>query len=355
LHRAGYRTALIGKYLNAYPGNHVPPGWDRWAAFAREGDGGAYYDYDLFVHDARGSRFEHHGTAAGDYSTTVLKDRALAFIRGTPAGHPFFLYVAPFAAHARIVPAPRDRHAYDGYETPLPPNFNEADVSDKPPYVRASRPVSAAFYEERYRKEFEALRSVDRMVGDILGELRSSGRLHDTLVVFMSDNGAAFGEHRWDFKLTPYEEVIRIPFVVRYPPLTASTTGARTHAIVANIDVAPTLADVAGIDFHGVGTVDGVSLAPILDGSRRRVRRSFLLEHLYESNHHPVPTYCGLRTPRWTYARYRDGFQELYDLDRDPYELQNLAHVPALAGVLRELRARTKRACDPPPPGYRWP
>ncbi len=133
LQKAGYRTGLFGKYFNHYPGGFVPPGWNTWASFPDTHNGGAYYNYSLYVKDAHGTRIEKYGSDPSDYSTTVIKNKAMTFLRSTSPASPLFLYVAPFAPHGRIVPAPQDKGSYSGYRQPLPKSFDERDVSDKPP------------------------------------------------------------------------------------------------------------------------------------------------------------------------------------------------------------------------------
>jgi arylsulfatase A-like enzyme len=352
LDTAGYRTALFGKYLNDFPGRSAPPGWDRMAAFDHAHTGGAYYDYSLFVKDAHGSRTRIYGSARDDYSTSVLGRYAMSFLRGTGPEQPFFLYLAPYAPHAAVVPAPRDVGSWSGYRQNLRPNFNEGDLSDKPRYLRGRDRVGVVFTRHRFQVEYEGLQAVDRMVGRIIGYLRSSDRLHDTLIVFMSDNGIMFGEHRWPDKFPPYEESVRVPLVVRYDAVTGPRAGARSSAIVSNVDLAPTFAEATTVPFDGVGTVDGVSLMPLLRGEAHAVRRDLLLEHAdYPAKYH-VPSYCGLRTSGWVYVRYATGEQELYDLAKDPYELTNVAG--RSTEVRDRLRARTRTLCDPPPPGFTW-
>jgi arylsulfatase A-like enzyme len=355
LHDAGYRTALIGKYLNDYAGPYVPPGWDRWAVFSGLENGGAYYDYNLYVSDGTTAGLESHMTYdPSDYSTTVLKHKAVNFLRSTPADVPLFLEITPYAPHFHAVGAPQDVGAYKGTVTNLPPSFNETDVSDKPAYIRKSSLSSAAATEARYERQYEALQAVDRLVGRVVEELRASGRSQNTMILFMSDNGVQFGEHRWVYKLVPYEESIRVPFVVRFPSMVGTRAGSVSTALVSNIDIAPTFADIAGIvGFNGVGTVDGVPFTPLLDGTASAIRPDLLLEHIdYHVKYH-VPSYCGLRTPNWMYARYGGGFQELYRLSTDPYEERNVARkgLPAL----HRLRHRTDVLCTPRPPGYLWP
>ena len=352
LHEAGYRTALFGKYLNDFNGRHAPVGWDRFSTFVDSPMGGAYYDYSLFERNGDGSHVQRYGSAAADYSTSVIARKALSFLRTTPSTSPFFLYVAPVAPHAATVPAPQDIGTWSGFRQTLRPSFDETDVSDKPGYIRALSPIPEAEIRRHYELQYEALQAVDRMVGAILDELRRSDRLNDTLIVFMSDNGVEFGEHRWTYKLTPYEESIRVPMVVRFDPMTRTLAGTTSEALVSNVDMAPTIADIAGVPFQGVGTVDGVSIAPLLAGTASAVRSGVLLEHIDYPGHYHVPSYCGIRTPGWVYARYDGGWEELYRLRSDPYELNNVAD--SATDELRTLRARTRALCRPLPPEYRW-
>ena len=351
LQQAGYRTALFGKYFNNYPGG-VPPGWNDWASFVDLKNGGAYYDYSLYVKNLGGTGIEEYGSDPSDYSTTVLNNKAMTFLRSTSPATPFFLYVAPFAPHGGSVPAPSDKGSYAGYRQPLPESFNERDVSDKPYYIRALDPIEKRVVQKQFRLQYEALQAVDRMVDHIVRYLASTGRLHDTAIMFISDNGINRGEHRLDRKSVPYEESIRVPFVVRYDPMTGPRAGSTSNAFVANVDLAPTFAELAGdMPFQGLGSVDGTSFVPLLDGSRSSTRSHLLLEHLNEPNG-LVPSYCGLRTQRRLYVRYAGGFQELYRLDSDPHELRNVAdHAPAEVAALRQI---TETECSPAPPGYQW-
>ncbi|MGZ5301438.1 MAG: sulfatase/phosphatase domain-containing protein, partial [Actinomycetota bacterium] len=193
--------------------------------------------------------------------------------------------------------------------------------------------------------QYRTLLSVDRQVEVLIGALRDTGRLGDTLVVFTSDNGLSWGEHRWVKKEVPYEESIRVPLVVRYDPSTAVDAGATSSALALNIDIAPTIAAVAGVPV----STDGRSLLPLLGGAGTDGWRTrFLIEHMEGAN--PVPTYCAMRTDRYLFSRYATGEQELYDLQTDPFELTNAANEdPALTeDLLRDLN----ELCDPAPPGY---
>ena len=342
---AGYRTAFVGKYLNGYakPG-YVPPGWARWAAFLRGPS--PYFDYAMSVD----GELREFGSAAADYSTDVLAGIAERFIRGTPSGDPLFLFLAPSAPHHPQTPAPR----YAWTEPIIPfspgPNVPERDVSDKPAYIRALGSQDR-HSEQEWNAKAVALKAVDDLVVRTVRALRDRGNLRNTLLVFMSDNGLAVGEHRWSYKLTPYEESIRIPLVVRYDPLTRGTS---TNALAVNIDLAPTIAEIVGVETPGA---EGRSLVPLLGGDVSAIRTGFLIEHLqFRRGPHRAdpPTYCALRTVDRLFVHYDTGEEELYDLRRDPYQLRNLATDPARRAELDELRARTKLRCRPPPPRFSW-
>jgi N-acetylglucosamine-6-sulfatase len=341
LDRSGYRTALIGKYLNGYglDDRHVPPGWDRWVAFARHN--AAYYDYNLNVD----GRVVHHGYGRADYSTDLLASAADAFIASTPSDRPLFLYFAPFAPHGPQTPAPRDVGTWN-MQPPLdPPNQNEADVSDKPPYVR-NMPLAgeAATNDIRLGAE-ESLLAVDDAVRGIVRALKDSGRLHDTLIVFASDNGMAAGEHRRLAKSSPYEESIRVPLVIRYDLIRDLPT--RRSQMVLNIDLAPTFAAVAGASYP---STDGRSLLPLLDRAPVIWRNSFVIEHELMAKD-AVPSFCAIRTTRWKFVRYADGFEELYNLANDPYEMQNIAGDPSSQRMVSRFRNESRARCRPLPPG----
>jgi arylsulfatase A-like enzyme len=200
-----------------------------------------------------------------------------------------------------------------------------------------------AFRADQYR----SLLGVDRALGRILDALERAGRLENTLIVFTSDNGILHGEHRWIKKEAPYEEAIRVPLVMRWDAA-EWTPGTELPGVLAlNIDLAPTIADAAGVAHP---PTDGRSLLPILAGDRSSTRSDFLIEHMEGEN--PVPTFCAVRSERWTYVRYATGEEELYDLAADPFELENAAGAPSMRPVLEERRARLRTLCSPVPPGF---
>ena len=341
LDRAGYTTAYVGKYLNGYDGSFVPKGWDRWITFTGLAD---YYRYTLLRDGVRRA----YGSGPAAYSTDVLAADAAAVIREAEGN--LFLLFAPYAPHADISggpPAPAPRHAGTVPVEPWrPPGVGE-DLSDKPRWLRrvsANLPHAASGNSAAVRAgQLEALRAVDDAVAVILEALEETGRLADTLLIFTSDNGYTWGEHGLgNWKLVPYEESIRVPFVVRFDG--RAPVGRQEPRLVANIDIAPTVAAAAGLS----RTTEGRSLLPLLSGDPVPWRRDVLVEHKGEA----VPTYCAVRSEPWMYAQYTDGSEELYDLAADPHQLENLAGRLTMRAVRHAQRLRLRKLCRPVPPGF---
>jgi N-acetylglucosamine-6-sulfatase len=342
LDAAGYRTIFVGKYLNGYSGPDVPPGWDDWRAF--NGAPG-YFGYELTVNGRR----VRYGHDAREYSTDVLGGKAAR--AAATAREPFLLVFSPAAPHRPATPAPR--HANVRLRLPgfAPPSFGERDLSDKPAYVRAgARPLNAA--QARFReRQYRSLLAVDDAVARILDALERSGRLHDTIVVFTSDNGVEWGEHGFPSvrKGVPYDGATRVPLVVRYDALVA---GPRTETrLISNADLAPTLAELAGVRFP----TEGRSLLPLLRGELGIEWRTELVVESAggEDPELEIPSYCGVRSARYSYVLYATGEEELYDLSSDPFQLESRAGEPAFRAVRREALEDLRSLCFPLPPGYR--
>ena len=287
------------------------------------------------------------GDTAADYSTDVLADRAVSFIRSTQADEPLFLLYSPYAPHGIATPAPRHVGQYASMSIPTTPNFNEADVSDKPAWVR-NLPLSSQTPETSGRRTIrETLLAVDEAVTALVSALQETGRLSNTLLIFTSDNGFSRGEHRWWSKQAAYEELIRVPLLIRYDPYGSSPREA--DELVQNVDLAPTIAAVTGVPVPGT---EGSNLAPLLQGSTPPWRSEILVEHLKGFTSDPVPSYCAVRTMSEKYVRYSTGEQEYYDLSNDPYELVSRADDPAFANAVAHLDQRAQELCSPPPPGF---
>ncbi|MBI4587513.1 MAG: sulfatase [Candidatus Rokubacteria bacterium] len=357
LQGAGYRTGHVGKYLNGYgfqvPPTTIPPGWSEWYGHI----GGPYYNYQI---NANGE-LRSYGSDPEDYDTDVFAGLAVRFIERSQdfPGTPFFLFVAFHAPHVlpqtqRPVPAPRHLGRFEDAPLPKPPSFNEEDVSDKPSWVRVLPPLLppvVRFITENYRRKLEALLAVDEAVQDIVAVLQRIGQLQNTVIIYTSDNGLFKGEHRIPTGKGPlYEEGIRVPLIISAPGL---PQGVTFEPLVVNIDLAPTIAELAG----AVPSlqVDGCSLIPLMRNPLTPWRRDFLLETwLAEKS----PIFVGVRTARYVYMEtfvLPRGEQELYDLSSDPFQRENLIdrrrpdndgeRIPPLKKRLEELKTSAGPAC----------
>jgi len=337
LNAAGYHTALVGKYFNNYHLQYgKPPGWDRWLPFDHVPD---YYNYRLGE--------KRYGNAPRDYSTDVIRRKAVALIDGAPARDPMFLYVAPIAPHYPFRPATRhrgapvDRMIHDDDFGAL----NERDTSDKPAWLRKLDPVSEGRMLRIARQQHRMMLAVDDLVGDVIDALVRRGTLHDTLLVFMSDNGMQWGEHRLTKKNLPYGASTEIPLAIRWGDKLAA--GSTRPGLALNIDVTATIADAAELSMPWL---EGESLLRPIN------RNGFLLESTVGAPVQGVrrPAYCGWRTSNRLFVHYRTGEEELYLLGRDPQERHSVAGKPRFRSIVRDLRSRTKQACSPTPPRFTW-
>lgn len=331
LDAAGYHTGLVGKYLNVYPfdrGPYVPGGWDRWWGKV-QGTPETLYGSFTLIEDGEPVLY-----GADDHSTDVYADKAVEFLRDAPADEPFLLWFAPNAPHPPAVPAPRHAGRYADLEVELRPSVGEADVTDKPAWVRALPALgdegAAALLDER-RASFEALLGVDEAVRAIVAELEARRELDETLIVYTSDNGLSLGEHGWVGKLCPYEECIRVPFLVRLPGVEHRVE----PELVSVADLAPTVTDLAGIAPETA--FDGASLLPLLRHRSAAGRPGEVFAEWIGDRR--VPGWTALRRPGWVYVELETGERELYDLRRDPFQLVNLADDPEQAGRVAELAA----------------
>jgi arylsulfatase A-like enzyme len=346
LHRAGYQTALVGKYINAYtgPAGHhaVPPGWDDWQvmdSIPME----AYYNYSI---NANG-RLEHYGSKQSDYSTTVLTQKAVQFIHG--ARRPFFLYFAPVAPHLPAIPDKRDQGKLVNLAPIHSPAFNQKNIGKEPWRFWHKDMLSAAaqlyINHVRIRQE-ESLLALDRSVKSVVQALKARHELNRTVILYTSDNGFLWGEHRLGGKVWPYQESTHVPLIVRAP---WTTTAQRNNQPVLNIDLAPTISALAGIK-PGLPE-DGRSFLPFLQHVPTPWRHAFLVEYLGKDMLHRggPPPYVATQTRRSLYVEYRNGWRELYNLRRDPWELNNIAGNPRTKPLQATLSQTLHRIYDAPP------
>ncbi|MGH2730906.1 MAG: sulfatase family protein [Actinomycetota bacterium] len=314
LHRAGYKTALFGKYLNGWRLDVKPPSFDTWALF-ETGPKASYYGGPWSIDgDIRN---------LNRYSTDFIADQTRAFLKTSEQkdGQPWLLYVTPLAPHPPFSPAPK--YAYADYPDFVPnPAMREVgvDLSDKPPYVRNRRPANPSQQATNYAAQVRTLMSVDDLVNSTMRTLEDLGEADNTLAIFISDNGYLLGEHGLVAKTHPYSPSIRVPLFVRWPGHV--TAGAVDDRLVANIDLAPTIFEAVGIEAKHV--IDGRSL---FDTTYARDR---ILTENWHRGKHSAPNWTGLWGGSWQYVEHYNSdrtateFTEYYDLVADPFQLDNL-------------------------------
>ncbi|HEY2141724.1 MAG TPA: sulfatase [Solirubrobacteraceae bacterium] len=346
LQRVGYRTALMGKYLNGYQPaaggggrTSVPPGWSEWDV---AGNGYPEYGYHL---NSNG-HLHRYGYRAKDYLTNVLAQKSVRFIdRSAASRRPFMLEVATFAPHSPFTPAPRDVNAFPGLRVPRTPAFGVTGVAE-PSWLSHFTPLDAmqvGTLDRQFRKRAQAVQGVDRLIGRIEAELAAKGLARSTYIVFSSDNGLHMGEHRLlTGKLTAFDTDIRVPLIVTGPGVPA---GRAIEQMAENIDLCPSFEQLAGA--RTSPEVDGRSLVALWHG--RHVagwRGAVLVEHhgrVTDTGDPDLPTrgsgnppsYEAMRTPRGLYVEYGNGEREYYDLRSDPFELRNIAAELPLAQAER--------------------
>jgi arylsulfatase A-like enzyme len=392
LQNAGYRTIHVGKFLNGYGdepfdnGTTIPPGWSAWHTVEKAdtthyyygyslndngqidgpfGDSGSWETREYGTRDDIGCPFAPANGLPCNYETDTLTNIATAELQGTSPEQPFYLqldYTAPhgdFRHPAGPEPAPRHYGWFNGAPPPhrRSEGFDEGNVTDKPRFIREAPYLSLSdihTYRIYYDKALESLRSVDDGVKQLIDTLGSLHRLRNTYVIFTSDNGFFFGEHRLiGGKFLAYEPSTHVPFLIRGPHIRPDT---QSNEVVGNIDIAPTVLELAGAEADK--SIDGRSMVPFMLDPSLRTLRPYLFESFVESSDveeqgaiaepgdqssrnaarkrpgasasilAPPKDYEGLRLGPYKYIAWPDGEKELYDLEKDPYELNNIVRIP---------------------------
>lgn len=414
LQGAGYRTIHVGKFLNGYgdepydDGASVPPGWNAWHTVVKAdtdhyfygyslnnsgtvegpfGDSGSWETREYGVRDDIGCPYAPLNGLPCFYETDTLTNYAIGELQETSPEQPFYLqldYTAPHGDFRRPAgPEPAPRH-YDWFKgAPLPHSrsegFAEGNVSDKPSFIRGSEYLTLSeihTYRIYWNKQLEALRAIDDGVKLLMDTLGSQHRLRNTYVVFTSDNGFFFGEHRLvGGKFLAYEPATHLPFLIRGPHI---RPGSESGELVQNIDIAPTVLELAGVKADK--SIDGRSLTPFLRDPELRTLRPLLYESFVESSDvtengaivergraagaaragsgaaasilTPPKDYEGIRLGPYKYIAWPDGEKELYDLEKDPNELNNIVRIPNYFPIrnylhreLRDLENCVGRGC----------
>ena len=350
LQDAGYRTGYYGKYLNDYdaltPPGYVPPGWDEWGVFLGrnltdddEGSSSYYTDYSI----SENGKVVTYAKENALFGADLVTRKSVDFVTEN-CDKPFFLYVSYYNPHSPYEWADRhDNQFRSNSALPVPPlyrpaDFMEADITDKPQYLQDLNPIAVDKIDISYKQILRSLLSVDDGVASLLNALDKTHLSRKTIIVYLTDNGLTVGDHRLGLtKNCPYEACIRTPFIVYAPDLFPARRDAH---LVANIDLAPTFADLAGAPIPA--TVDGLSLVPLLNDPAAAWRGDILFEHwpTEAGIGSKIPEFSAVRTADWKYVEYSTGEKELYDLKNDPYELTNLAGQPQYAQIQAELKTK---------------
>lgn len=430
LQGSGYRTIHVGKFLNGYGdppydgGTDVPPGWNAWHTIVRSDTNHYFYGYTLNDNGTLDGPFGDSGSwdtreyAERDdpgcptaptngkpclYESDVLSRISAEELLGTSPEQPFYLqldYSAPHGDFRRPAgPEPATRHYGSFAGAPYPHSraqgFNEGNVNDKPRFIREApylSPLEIHTYRVYYQKGLESLRAIDEGIHTIVQTLGAMHRLRNTYIIFTSDNGFFYGEHRLTGgKFLAYEPATHLPLLVRGPGIKPNTSTAELASVV---DIAPTILELAGVTPDK--SIDGRSLVPYMRDPELRTRRALLYESFVETNDvqqnggapetegttyarplqagaatasreasaeasivAPPKDYEGLRLGPYKYIEWPDGEKELYDIEKDPYELNNIVREPNYFPIRAFLHAQlirmetcVGRKCSEPAPPF---
>jgi len=358
LQKAGYNTAFFGKWHMGNDTGDPQPGFDHWEGFRGQGE---YWNPRI---NTNGTWIQYTDST---YVTDLITEHAIDFMKKQPKDKPFLIYLSHKGVHDNFSPAKRHRGSYDDVELVFPPSYRIPEygmpalptidsitgkaASHKecygdrmmPDWVKNQREswhgVDYSYHgrpwESQVRNYCETLRSVDESIGAVLDYLEEAGIADNTLVIYMGDNGFAWGEHGLIDKRQFYEESVRVPMLVYCPGIVKA--GTIVEQMVQNVDVAPAILDYAGLEKPS--QMVGYSFVPLLKGEPVDWRSRIFYEYYWEYDFPQTPTMHGVRTDRYKYIRYHGIWDtnELYDLQDDPYETSNLIASPEHQILIREL------------------
>lgn len=342
LQEAGYKTAFIGKWHMGHERDVARPGFDHWVSFKGQGK---YFDPTLNIN---GKRKEFEG-----YNADILTDQAIEWIADQPDSKPFYLHLAFKAVHYPFMPPKRHAGKYASKRIDYPHTMARTarNYRSQPRWLRERRNSihgidhmeTGAFdkdpvpnFDKLYQSYAEAVHGLDENIGRVLDCLDDQGLADDTVVIYMGDNGFHLGEHGLYDKRDAYETSIRVPLIVRGP----GSQKKSVPQMVQNIDIAPTILDIAGVELPESAKFDGQSFAPLLRGDNISWRDHILYEYHWEWNFPATPTLFAIRTDRYKFV-YHHGVWDIdafYDLQTDPIERHNLIGVPAYRERIQQLR-----------------
>jgi N-acetylglucosamine-6-sulfatase len=340
LQKAGYATAFIGKWHMGGADDSPQPGFDRWVSFRGQGS---------YLPRPSGLNVDGKHVRQKGYITDELTDYALDWLRQQPKDSPYFLYLSHKAVHADFHPADKYKGRYKDKEFVYPKTMADSGeyAQNRPMWAHNQRnswhgveypyhsQLSIADY---YKACMETLASVDDSTGRVLDELKRRGELDSTLIIYMGDNGFAFGEHGLIDKRTAYEESMRVPLLARCPDLFPA--GKTVDQVVANIDLMPTMLATAGL--AAPDYCDGMNWIPLAQGNASEWRKELLYEYYWERNFPQTPTIHALRGERYKFIRYQGIWDsdELYDMQEDPIESRNLIYSEQHQPISQAMRKR---------------
>lgn len=353
----GYQTGFLGKWHMGDADDKPQPGFDYWLSFRGQG----VYNNPTF--NINGKQVKQ---PEGSYTSDLLTDYALEWLEGRNNEKPFFLYLSHKAVHAEFQPAKRHEGMHKNTPIVTPPSMYLTATAESPYFSDREKPITTPVnykdipewvrrqrfswhgvdhmyhgqirFDEFYKLYLETLMGVDESVGRVLDWVEKNGLKENTLIIYMGDNGFSFGEHGLIDKRHAYEESMKVPFLAQYPPMIKA--GTVNQNIVMNIDLAPTFLELAGVP-GSKPDIQGQSILPILKNPESSWRDKVFYEYYWEMAFPSTPTIFAVRTDRYKYI-FNQGvwdINELYDLEKDPYEMNNLIRSPEHQKIAEELRS----------------
>jgi len=359
LQKSGYKTAFFGKWHMGNDSGDPQPGFHHWEGFQGQGE---YYNPRI---NTNGKWVQYEDST---YVTDLLTEHAIDFMKKQKANNEqFFVYLSHKGVHDNFSPAKRHKGCYQDKEIVLPPSFHMPEYGIKelpsidpatgkaasgkdyygdhmmPDWVKNQREswhgVDYSYHgrpwDVQVRNYCETLRGVDESIGSVLAYLKEAGLDENTLVIYMGDNGFAWGEHGLIDKRQFYEESVRVPMLARCPGLFKG--GQVVENMVQNVDIAPTIMDYLGLT--KAEQMVGYSFIPLLKNEKTDWRERIFYEYYWEHEFPQTPTMHGVRTDQYKYIRYHGIWDtnEFYDLKNDPYEMMNLIASPEHQDIIKQL------------------
>ena len=341
LQKGGYQTSFFGKWHMGNAGDQPQPGFDYWLSFRGQGV------YNDPVFNINGKQVKQ---PVGSYTTDLLTSYTIDWLNKRDKNKPFFVYLSHKSVHAEFIPAKRHEGKYKQVPIVCPPSMyltatdsskkygqvtppaTKVNTADIPQWVRAQRYSwhgvdhmydGAIAFDDFYRRYLETLQAVDDSVEEIISWVKNQGLQNNTMIVYMGDNGFSFGEHGLIDKRHAYEESMRVPLLVWAPGMV--TAHKVITDVIMNVDLAPTFLELAGIKVPG--KMQGFSFVNVLKGEKSKSGRDKVFyEYYWEAAFPQTPTSFAVRTNKYKYIYYNGvwDINELFDLETDPYEMNNL-------------------------------